>query len=411
MATPVSATKFADALRAEGVNVIEVGSWKTHNRNSKGPWGPVHGVMIHHTVSKGTAYSVALCRDGYPPELPGPLCHGVIAKDGSVHLVGYGRTNHAGGGDPDTLAAVKNEDYGDRPPVPNVGNTDGIDGNRHFYGFECINMGDGKDPWPEAQLEGIVRTATAICRMFGWSAKSVIGHLEWSDDKVDPRGFSMKAIRERVDARLGGDPDPGGGTDPDPGGEQPTDPDAFPGTWAFGPNANNAHVTRLGQMLVARGGRRYYAEGPGPRWSEADKNATAAFQRAQGWGGDNADGLPGPETWRLLVTGGGHDIPAPAGRPPVSVARVVAAAQRDPGLPQGGTTHPGDVAPVKAALVQQGFLSGLYAGGGYFGTTTKTAYAAFQRSLGHRGTAADGIPGKSSLSILAQRSGLFTVTN
>jgi hypothetical protein len=86
MATPPSPSKFAQLLRDEGVRVVEVGDWETHNRNHKGPWGPVHGVMIHHTVTRGSAHTVAICRDGYT-SLPGPLCHGVITKDGTVHLV------------------------------------------------------------------------------------------------------------------------------------------------------------------------------------------------------------------------------------------------------------------------------------------------------------------------------------
>ena len=45
---------------------------------------------------------------------------------------------------------------------------------------------------------------------------------------------------------------------------------------------------------------------------------------------------------------------------------------------------------------------------GYFGTTTITAYAAFQRSLGYSGLAANGLPGASSLAALGQ--GRFTVT-
>ncbi|WP_069631155.1 peptidoglycan-binding protein, partial [Streptomyces niveus] len=80
-------------------------------------------------------------------------------------------------------------------------------------------------------------------------------------------------------------------------------PAAFPGAKSFGPGADNAHVTRLGEMLVARGGARFYASGPGPRWGEADRRATEAFQRAQGWRGAEADGLPGPDTWRYLVNG------------------------------------------------------------------------------------------------------------
>lgn len=42
----------------------------------------------------------------------------------------------------------------------------------------------------------------------------------------------------------------------------------------------------------------------------ADKNATRAFQQAQGWTGTDADGIPGATTWKLLVEGRGKDIPA-----------------------------------------------------------------------------------------------------
>lgn len=202
MAVPMSAAQFAARLRTEGVTVVEVGDWETHNRNSKGPWGPVHGVMIHHTATRGdtkaqTDASVALCRDGHST-LPGPLCHGVIDKQGVVHLVGYGRTNHAGMGDDDVEQAVINETA---LPVDDEANTDG---NRGFYGFECINLGDGEDPWPPAQLLAIERVSAAICRHHGWGVRSVIGHLEWQPGKVDPRGFSMQTMRGRVGARLDG---------------------------------------------------------------------------------------------------------------------------------------------------------------------------------------------------------------
>lgn len=227
MSEPLTATEFAAALRAEGLTVIEYEGWKTHNRNHKGPWGPVHGVLLHHTASSGTASSVALCRNGYPG-LPGPLCHGVIDKAGVVHLVGYGRTNHAGGGDPDVLAAIIAEDYDVRPPVPNVGNADGIDGNRHFYGFECINLGNGKDEWPAVQVEAMVRASAAVCRAHDWSEKSAADHREWSDDKPDPAGPGMPsapARRARIKERLAhaADWNPPTGTNPGPG-PQPTHP-------------------------------------------------------------------------------------------------------------------------------------------------------------------------------------------
>src|SRR5690606_39509846 len=33
MATPLSAARFLAALKAEGLTVVEVGNWRTHNRN------------------------------------------------------------------------------------------------------------------------------------------------------------------------------------------------------------------------------------------------------------------------------------------------------------------------------------------------------------------------------------------
>ena len=192
MAPPMSASAFLRALKAEGLTVVEVGDWRDHNRNHKGPWGPVHGVMIHHTVTKGSAATVDICRKGYSG-LPGPLCHGVITKDGRVHLVGYGRANHAGLGDDDVLRAVIAEKK--TFPPDNEANTDG---NRHFYGFECENLGDGKDPWPKVQLEAIAKASAALCRAHGWTHRSVIGHREWQPGKVDPRGFTMASMRERI---------------------------------------------------------------------------------------------------------------------------------------------------------------------------------------------------------------------
>ncbi|MCC9709580.1 N-acetylmuramoyl-L-alanine amidase [Streptomyces sp. MNU76] len=195
MAPPMSASRFLTVLKNEGVRVVEVGDWEHHNRNHVGRWGPVHGVMIHHTVTSGSERTVRICRNGYEG-LPGPLCHGVITKDGRVHLVGYGRANHAGLGDDDVLRAV----IAERPlPADNEANTDG---NRHFYGFECENLGDGEDPWPAAQLEAIERVSAAVCRHHGWNQRSVIGHLEWQPGKVDPRGFTMAGMRKRVRDRL-----------------------------------------------------------------------------------------------------------------------------------------------------------------------------------------------------------------
>ncbi|MFJ9406312.1 peptidoglycan-binding protein [Streptomyces sp. NPDC101393] len=311
MATPLTAGKLLKALRDEGLVVHEVRNWRTHNRNAKGPWGPLHGVMIHHTVTKGTDSSVDLCYDGHA-SLPGPLCHGVIDKKGEIHLVGNGRANHAGLGDRDVLQAVINE-----TELPPDNNSD-TDGNRHFYGFECINLGDGKDPWPEEQKAAIEKVSAAICRAHGWSERSVIGHKEWQPGKVDPRGFTMDSMRARIKKRLAkaaeGSADPGSGSDAGTGtdtgtgsgGDRPVPPkpdhppyEPFPGGGHFRSGARSAVITAMGKRLVAEGCG-HYKEGPGPDWTEADRKSYAAWQRKLGFSGKDADGVPGRVSWDRL---------------------------------------------------------------------------------------------------------------
>ncbi|MFI7240119.1 peptidoglycan-binding protein [Streptomyces cyaneofuscatus] len=302
MATPLTADKLVQALLAEGLTVVEHPGWRTNSRNHKGAWGPVYGVMIHHTVTSGTASSVNLCFNGHSA-LPGPLCHGVIAKDGTVHLVGNGRANHAGSGDGDVLRAVMAERS---LPPDNQADTDG---NRAFYGFEAVNLGDGKDPWPAAQLLAIERAAAAVCRAHGWGKRSVIGHLEWQPGKVDPRGFTMNSMRARIGARLDVDPVPTKPAAPKPkppAAKPPAKPkptpqryEPFPGASFFKAGRNSPVVTAMGKRLVAEGCGRY-AVGPGPRWSEADRNSYAAWQRKCGYTGDAADGVPGKASWDRL---------------------------------------------------------------------------------------------------------------
>jgi peptidoglycan hydrolase-like protein with peptidoglycan-binding domain len=88
---------------------------------------------------------------------------------------------------------------------------------------------------------------------------------------------------------------------------------------------------------------------------------------------------------------------------------VVLAAQCDPVKTGTGLT-PGagpSVRLVEQALVDEGLLAAQYVDG-HFGTATRTAYSRWQESLGYTGLAANGLPGKASLTALAQ--GRFTLT-
>lgn len=207
MADPMTAATLVRILTGEGVTVKTHAGWTTHSRDAATgkPFGPVHGVMIHHTAGDGAGIPEYLWSGN--ADLPGPLCHGFIAKTGVCTLMSAGRANHAGGGDPDVLRSVIAESYASAPPATKYheGSAGAADGNDAFYGFECENLGDNKDPWPAVQYIAIVKAAAAILRYYQWSEKSAIGHKEWSNWKSDPT-FPMIKFRTDVKACLAAKP-------------------------------------------------------------------------------------------------------------------------------------------------------------------------------------------------------------
>ncbi|MEU9707986.1 peptidoglycan-binding protein [Streptomyces sp. NPDC047967] len=283
----MTAAQIVAQLKKFNVPYKEFKNWKTHNRNHKGAWGPVHGFMVHHTGSDSKDQR-ALLYDGYS-SLPGPLSHFGLAQDGTVHLIGWGRANHAGRGDDDVLRAVIAEK--DLPP-DNESNTDG---NRHFYGVEVWYSGSHR--MTDAQYATLRRLAAAVCDFHGWNEKSVIAHGEWgSPGKWDPgmapgRMMDMGKVRSDIKATLAK-------PKPKPKPKAP----AFPGRGYFRPGARNQYVTQLGAQLVKRGYGRFYSVGAGPTWTGSDRAAVQAFQKAQGWVGSDADGYPGPVTWGRLFS-------------------------------------------------------------------------------------------------------------
>ncbi|MFJ2414706.1 peptidoglycan-binding protein [Streptomyces brevispora] len=166
---------------------------------------------------------------------------------------------------------------------------------------------------------------------------------------------------------------------------------AFPGAGQFGPGANNAHVTEFGKLLVERGGKSFYKVGPGPAWGSADQQATAAFQKAQGWKGKEADGIPGPDTWRLLTTGTGNDIPAAGGT-------GTGGSTATPAYPGRGNFRTGQsnshVDRLGKQLVKKGYGKYYLSGPGpRWGEADRRNVEAFQKAQGWRGAEADGYPG------------------
>jgi hypothetical protein len=199
------------ALRAEGVPFTELEGWTTRGRDQATgkPFGPVYGVLNHHTAGVDSLATIAYRGQG--SAVPPPLAHAYLPKSGRLVLVADGRANHAGTTTDNILRAIIAE-----KPIPEPDRSTGIvDANDALYGIETENRGDGKDTYTRAQYDTWVRFNAAVCRHHGWSAGSAAGHLETSlEGKPDPRGpvegygrrgrftLTMDRLRADVDERL-----------------------------------------------------------------------------------------------------------------------------------------------------------------------------------------------------------------
>ncbi|MFJ6680599.1 peptidoglycan-binding protein [Streptomyces werraensis] len=184
-----------------------------------------------------------------------------------------------------------------------------------------------------------------------------------------------------------------------PASEKPAswDGKSFPGASAFKLGQSHPAVTVLGQRLVAHGYGRFYKEGPGPRFTEVDKDATQAFQKAQGWTGSDADGYPGAETWKRLMAAPKKATAAPAKSSIVALNSAV----------KPGATH-AQVKELQQLLVKAGYgpIKGAYTT--YYGPETQKAVARFHNKNPHlksAGVSYDPVIGKKGFVELQKEAG------
>ncbi|MCX5137567.1 N-acetylmuramoyl-L-alanine amidase [Streptomyces sp. NBC_00340] len=209
MSDPMTPAQWRAALKAEGVKFTEFANWTTSGRDSATgkPFGPVHGVLNHHTAGSDSLKAVTT---GGAPNLPAPLCHTFLPKSGVAVLVSCHRANHAGLAAKNVVDALTAE-----KKLPKQDKSSTVDGNDQLYGIETENLGNGRDVYTRAQYDAWVRWNAAICRHHGWGAGSIAGHLETSvEGKIDPAGpvegygtrgkftFTMNQLRADVDERL-----------------------------------------------------------------------------------------------------------------------------------------------------------------------------------------------------------------
>ena len=204
MSTPITADQLLTQLKKWKVPYREIDGWRTRGRDAFTglTFGPVFGCVTHHTGDDAPDSADRNVIINGRSDLPGPLAQFGLNDDGVVDLISVNRCNHAGGGDPRVLEAVKAESYADYPPASRFhqGSPGATDGNDCFYGCETYYSG-GKSP-TAAAYKTLVLLWAALCDFHGWSAKSVIGHKEWSDWKSDPGHVDMNVLRADVQKAL-----------------------------------------------------------------------------------------------------------------------------------------------------------------------------------------------------------------
>ncbi|MYW43039.1 CHAP domain-containing protein [Streptomyces sp. SID161] len=166
---------------------------------------------------------------------------------------------------------------------------------------------------------------------------------------------------------------------------------------AYGYGAKGAHITAVGEALVAKGFGKHYTDGPGPEWSDADTRNYSDYQQSLGLkgtkAGQDADGVPGASTLTKLL----GKLPAPAASKPTPAKPAPSKTQYEP-FPGEGFFHAGRYSPIITAmgrrLVALGFGRHYKTGPGPNWTNADKANVRdFQLSRDDLKGDADGIPG------------------
>lgn len=211
---------LATVLRRYGLTVVEHPGWA-----SRGYLGrdliAINGVLWHHTATNraafnnSTAPTAQMCIVGRP-DVAGPLCHIVFARDGAVHLIAAGLANHAGPGATGTTTVPRDM------------------GNYYLIGIEMESSGIAPWDWTEDQKRVAPYLGAALELAYLQHLPPELryqgGHLEYSSQrKIDPAGWpgGMDGLRAAINATI---PKLAGGT-PAPAAPAAAEPDEVGPRW------------------------------------------------------------------------------------------------------------------------------------------------------------------------------------
>lgn len=209
MARPLTLAEIKATFTKWGVPFTVVSGAETRSNTSH--WGDkqsVTGCMYHHTAGDAPDSAELKVITYGRPGLSGPLANFGVGDDGVVDIVACGSANHAGKGDPKTLAMVQKETTPlDREikPTMSAASAASVGGNSRFYGWESY-YGIRNDPTPNAiqhratvlSMAAIIDKIDEIDKANTWSGKAAIGHREWTTNKIDPSAVKMDEVRRSI---------------------------------------------------------------------------------------------------------------------------------------------------------------------------------------------------------------------
>jgi len=276
------ATWLLPVLRDVGLDVKTVSGWESRGRPaSTGSFNP-RGYLAHHTGAKSTVAhpSLGLLVRGRS-DLPGPLAQISTARTGVIWLVAAGRCNHAG-------VAKKSG------PVP------AGDGNSQLIGNEVETS--GFQEMPDVQRDAMILAGAAILRYLDQPSTWARLHAETSvtgkwDLGEHGHTISGAAFRRDIADQLAHLKPPKPRVTDLPKVDVSRLVKAFQvdGSKRRTPKSEGTypHGTRLVESALADLGylsRTYVGDGyAGPQTVEAYSD----YQRALGYKGSDADGIPG----------------------------------------------------------------------------------------------------------------------
>lgn len=165
--------KAANLMVAAGLTVKYSSGWESRGRPYS--FSPSVGFIDHHTAATSDIDSVLI---NGRSDLPGPLCHWALHKNGDWVLIAAGYANHAG------------ESKSGAPT--------------NSSGWACEATGpiplDGYGPSAFPNYASYVTGMACILEAEKWGTSKIWGHKEScypSGRKIDP-SFSMNTFREQV---------------------------------------------------------------------------------------------------------------------------------------------------------------------------------------------------------------------